>query len=361
MATYTNSPLVNYTKISPNKTTTRVHKTHNPNGVIDKITIHHVAGKASVETIGNIFANPDRDASSTYGIGTDARVGMYCEEKHRPWTSSSAANDYRAVTIEVSNDQVGGNWHVSDKVLDKLVELCVDICKRNGIKKLNYTGNKNGNLTLHKWFAATSCPGPYLESKMPWIAEQVNKKLVASQTTATPSKPASTTTTSTTNTYKAGQAITLKNAPLYATSMTSKAASNKSGTYYIWSKDVVNKRIRITNSAKNVGKSGQVTGWIDVSSISGSTPATNTTATTSKPTTTTKPAAPKTYKKGDAVKLSNTPLYTSSSSTKARSKKSGTYYIYDGEKVNGKYRITNKAKNCGKKPVAMYVTGWVAL
>lgn len=166
-----NSNLVNYTKISPNRTTPRKDK-------IKKITIHHMAGNLSVETCGNVFAPSSRQASSNYGIGSDGRVGMYVEEKDRAWTSSSPANDNQAVTIEVAND--GGantNWHVSDKALNKLIELCVDICKRNGIKKLNYTGDANGNLTRHNMFASTSCPGPYLQSKFPYIAEQVNAKL----------------------------------------------------------------------------------------------------------------------------------------------------------------------------------------
>lgn len=165
-----NSPLVDYVKLSPN---------YNPrNGTkISKITIHHVAGVATVEGLGDGFAVISRQASSNYGIGHDARVGQYVEEHNRAWTSSNADNDYQAVTIEVSNSATGGNWPVSDKVLNKLVDLCVDICKRNGIEKLNYTGNASGNLTMHKWFAPTACPGPYLESKFPWIAEEVNKRL----------------------------------------------------------------------------------------------------------------------------------------------------------------------------------------
>lgn len=165
-----NSSLVNYTRLSPNYSSR--------NGVkIDTITIHHMAGNLSVETCGAVFANGGREASSNYGIGTDGRVGMYVEEKNRSWCSSNGDNDRRAVTIEVANDQIGGNWHVSDKALAKCIDLCVDICKRNGIKKLNYTGNKSGNLTMHKWFAATACPGPYLESKFPYIASEVNKRL----------------------------------------------------------------------------------------------------------------------------------------------------------------------------------------
>ena len=102
---------------------------------------------------------------------------MYVEEANRSFASSNRANDQKAVTIEVANDEIGGNWHVSDKALAKLIDLCVDICQRNGIEKLNYTGDASGNLTMHKWFTATTCPGPYLESKFPYIANEVNKRL----------------------------------------------------------------------------------------------------------------------------------------------------------------------------------------
>lgn len=165
-----NSPLVQYTKISPNSSNPRNNK-------IKKITIHHMAGVLSVETCGNIFANPKRQASSNYAIGSDGRIAMYVEEKNRSWCSSSANNDNQAITIEVSNSQKGGNWPVSDYVLSRLIDLCVDICKRNGIKELNYTGDTSGNLTRHNMFASTECPGAYLESKFPYIAEEVNKRL----------------------------------------------------------------------------------------------------------------------------------------------------------------------------------------
>ena len=160
-----NSPLVNYTAISPNSSNPRNNK-------IKKITIHHMAGNLSVETCGRVFNGKNRQASSNYGIGSDGRVGMYVEEKNRAWTSSSPSNDNQATTIEVAND--GGantNWHVSDKALAKLIDLCVDICKRNGIASLNY------NLTRHNMFANTTCPGPYLQSKFPYIASEVNKRL----------------------------------------------------------------------------------------------------------------------------------------------------------------------------------------
>lgn len=166
---YTNSKLVSYTKLSPNKSI-RTSK-------IKKITIHHMAGNLSIETCGNIFANKSRKASSNYGIGTDGRIAMYVEEKHRAWTSSNRTNDNQAITIEVANDGGAPNWHVSDKALAALIELCVDICKRNDIKELNYTGNANGNLTKHEYFANTTCPGPYLGGKFAYIADEVNKRL----------------------------------------------------------------------------------------------------------------------------------------------------------------------------------------
>lgn len=167
-----NSSLVCYTKLSPNCSKPRNKK-------ISKITIHHMAGNLSIEQCGNVFAPASRKASSNYGIGSDGRIGLYVDENNRAWTSSNASNDNMAVTIEVANDVVGGNWHVSDKALASLIDLCVDICKRNGIDKLNFTGDKNGNLTMHKYFAATACPGAYLESKFPYIASEVNKRLGA--------------------------------------------------------------------------------------------------------------------------------------------------------------------------------------
>lgn len=173
-----NSGLVNYTKISPNRTSPRRNK-------IDRITIHHMAGNLSVETCGNVFAPTSRQASSNYGIGSDGRVGMYVEEKDRAWTSSSGANDHRAVTIEVADNAGAPGWGCSDKAMAKLILLCADICRRNGINHLTYTGNTSGNLTLHKWFAATDCPGAYLESQMPTIASEVNKLLASGATTYT--------------------------------------------------------------------------------------------------------------------------------------------------------------------------------
>ena len=173
---YTNSPLVSYTRISPNRTINRNHD-------IDTITIHCVVGQCSVETLGNIFAPESRQASCNYGIGADGRIGMYCEEKDRSWCSSNAANDHRAVTIEVASD-TKHPYAVNDKAYAALIDLCTDICKRNGIKKLLWKADKSligqvdkQNMTVHRWFANKSCPGDYLNNRLSEIAELVNKRL----------------------------------------------------------------------------------------------------------------------------------------------------------------------------------------
>lgn len=156
------------------------------NGV-NRIIIHHMAGNLSLETLGKVMES--RQSSSTYGIDVNGNIGQYVDESCRPWTTSSWEADKCAVTIEVANNTFAPNWTISDASMKALIELCVDICRRNGITRLNYTGDKSGNLHMHKWYAATACPGPYLGSKFPYIAAEVNKRLNGSTTTA-PSNPA---------------------------------------------------------------------------------------------------------------------------------------------------------------------------
>lgn len=171
-----NSPLVSYTKISPNKTSPRNH-------AIDTITIHCVVGQLSAEAIGNVFAPAERKASSNYGIGSDGRIGMYVEEKDRSWCSSSSSNDNRAITIECASD-LTEPYAINDKVYKSLIDLCVDICQRNGIKELKWKADKSligqvdkQNMTVHRWFANKSCPGEYIYSRLGQIAAEVNARL----------------------------------------------------------------------------------------------------------------------------------------------------------------------------------------
>ena len=172
-----NSSLVTYTKRSPNHSGRRNH-------VIDTISIHCMAGDASVETCGALFADPSRKASSNYGIGSDGRIALYVEEANRSWCTSSASNDHRAITIEVANNGGAPDWPVSDRAYAALLDLLTDICRRNGIKKLLWKGDKaligqveQQNMTVHRWFAAKACPGDYLYSRHGQIAAEVNRRL----------------------------------------------------------------------------------------------------------------------------------------------------------------------------------------
>ena len=188
---YTNSPLVAYTKLSPNHSGQRTH-------AIDRITPHCVVGQCSVETLGSIFAPTSKQASSNYGIGVDGRVGMYVEEKNRSWCSSSNANDQRAVTIECASDTTEP-YAFKDVVYQMLIKLCVDICKRNGKNKLIWFGDKDKTLaytpkdgemilTVHRWFANKSCPGNWMYARMGDLAEKVTAQLGGSTQTETPTK-----------------------------------------------------------------------------------------------------------------------------------------------------------------------------
>lgn len=155
---------------------------------IDRITIHHMAGNGTLK--GCFETLISRGGSVNYDIDTPGGIGVMIDEDRRAWTSNSIPNDMRAVTIEVANDQPSdaGGWHVSDKALASLIKLCVDICKRRGKTKLLWLGTKDKTLayaqksnemiiTIHKWFAATGCPGAYLESKMSFIAAEVTRQL----------------------------------------------------------------------------------------------------------------------------------------------------------------------------------------
>lgn len=148
------------------------------NNKIYKQTPHHTAGVLSARQIGRIFQNPNRKASANYGIGNDGLIVGMVGEESRPWTSSSPSNDHQAVTYEVSNDQVGGEWHVSDRAINRLIDLMVDVQKRNpNTKHYIFDNSTKGTITCHDMFAATTCPGPYLRSKLPWIVEQVNARI----------------------------------------------------------------------------------------------------------------------------------------------------------------------------------------
>lgn len=175
-----NSGLVVYTKLSPNHSGQRTHS-------IDRITPHCVVGQLSCESICGCFTSPQREASCNYGIGMDGRISLSVEEKNRSWCSSSNANDQRAVTIECASDKTAP-YAMTDAVYAALIDLCTDICKRNGKSKLLWFGDKNKTLsyepkademiiTVHRWFANKSCPGDWLYNRLGDLAAKVTSRL----------------------------------------------------------------------------------------------------------------------------------------------------------------------------------------
>lgn len=251
-----NSKLVDYTKISPNKTSPRNHK-------IDTITIHCVVGQCSVETLGNVFAPTSRRASSNYGIGYDGRIGMYVEEKDRSWCSSSASNDNRAITIEVASD-TKHPYKVRDAAYKALIDLCTDICKRNGIKELKWKADKSligkveqQNMTVHRWFANKACPGDYLYNLHGQIAAEVNARLgVVSDTTPD---------TNAALEYAVGDVVTFKGTKHYASSNGTNGKRCKPGEARVTS--VAKNRKHQYHLIKTTGSASTVYGWVDAADI----------------------------------------------------------------------------------------------
>lgn len=173
---YTNSPLVTYTNISPNKTSPRTH-------AIDTITIHCYVGQVTAKAGCDYFATTGRSASCNYVVGYDGSIGLCVEEKDRSWCSSSASNDHRAITIETASDTTHP-YAITDDAYNALIDLCTDICKRNGIKELLWQADKSligqvdkQNMTVHRWFAAKACPGDYIYNRLGDIAAAVNANL----------------------------------------------------------------------------------------------------------------------------------------------------------------------------------------
>ena len=77
---------------------------------------------------------------------------------------------------------------MNSAVYATLIKLCVDICKRNGKKKLIWFGDKDKTLnyspksdemilTVHRWFANKSCPGNWLYARLGDLASKVTAQL----------------------------------------------------------------------------------------------------------------------------------------------------------------------------------------
>lgn len=257
-----NSKLVDYTRISPNKTSPRNHK-------IDTITIHCIVGQWTAKQGCDYFATTDRDCSANYVVGKDGSIGLCVEEKDRSWCSSSGSNDHRAITIEVASDTTHP-YAVTDAAYKALVDLCVDICQRNGIKELKWKADKaligkvdQQNMTVHRWFANKACPGDYLYSRHGQIAAEVNARLgVVSQPSQGENAALG---------LSVGDVVAFKGAKHYVSSNSNNGKTCKPG------------KARVTAVAKSgkhpvhliavAGGGSTVYGWVDVADIAAETPA----------------------------------------------------------------------------------------
>lgn len=252
-----NSPLVSYTRLSPNHSGKRTH-------AIDTISIHCMAGNLSVETCGAVFAPTSRQASSNYGIGSDGRIALYVDEANRSWCTSSAANDHRAVTIEVANSGGAPDWPVSAKAYAALLDLVTDICKRNGIKRLLWEGDKRlvgqvgrQNLTVHRWFAAKACPGDYLYELHGAIAKEVNRRLGE---TAKPEAP-----TTQLGSLKIGDVVEFTGSRHYASASAGTGPSCKPGKAKITA--IADGKPHPFHLRAVTGGGSTVYGWVDAANI----------------------------------------------------------------------------------------------
>ena len=169
------SPLAKYTNISPSKNT-RTEK-------IDTITLHCMVAHMTATTCADYFAKSSTEASSNYCVGDEpGDIACSVPEDYRSWCSSSPENDQRAITIEIASDRTDP-YAITDTAMNNVIELLVDVCKRNNIKELKWTGDKTGNMTAHRWFALKACPGDYIYTREAEIASKVNARLGNTVTT----------------------------------------------------------------------------------------------------------------------------------------------------------------------------------
>lgn len=267
---YSNSSLVDCTVKSPNHSGTRTHK-------IDRITPHCVVGQLTAESIGGCFTSSSVQASCNYGIGKDGRVCLVVDEKNRSWCSSSRDNDQRAITIECASD-MEEPYAFKDAVYQKLVKLCIDICKRNGLNRVLWFGDKNKSLnyepksgecvlTVHRWFANKSCPGNWLYGRMEQLANEINKGL-GNVTSSTPAQtqPAPSTGTTTLK-YAIGNIVDFKGTKHYSSATASSGSTCKPGVAKVTAVYASGKHPYHLVRESDGGST--VYGWVDASDITG--------------------------------------------------------------------------------------------
>jgi hypothetical protein len=345
---YTNSSLVNCTVKSPNHSGQRTH-------AIDTITPHCVVGQLTAESIGSCFVSSSKQASCNYGIGKDGKVVLVVDESNRSWCTSSNSNDQRAVTIECASDTTEP-YAFNDAVYNKLIELCTDICKRNGKTKLIWLGDKTKTanytpasnemlLTVHRWFANKSCPGNWMYSRMGDLAEKVTAKLSGSSSSTATSNKTSSTTTAATATNKSFPAVPFT-VTVLVSDLNIRATASSTGAI----KGQTGKgNFTITQVSNGWGKLKSGAGWIYLENASYVTIG-KTTSSASTSTITTSSAATATSKSYS--------VRVTASALNIRKGPGTTYAISGCIKDKGTYTIVQEQNGFGKLKSG---AGWIAL
>jgi hypothetical protein len=298
---------------------------------ISKITIHHAAGVISGANLLAWGNHPKNGGSFTYGIGNDGVIVQHTDEKNRPWTSSSPWNDYQAITIEVGNSASNGEWPISAAAMKSLIALCVDVCKRNNIPKLEYDGTRDGSLTLHEMFAATGCPGAYIKKNLTYICNEVNKGIGAVVNPPTINTA-----------IKNDDIVTINSSAVYGGQSSARGRP-------VPDVQCAPKRHTVMNTATNnsvlEARLREINSWVAVSSL---TKVSSTNSNTTQPTTPAPPASNAPIKKGEFVAFRNpnaTVVYFGTSTAIPIWVRSGTWRTENDQPANGRIVLGRNPAN----------------
>lgn len=235
-----------------NKKITPMNKTVMTNKSNKYIVIHYVGAVSTAKNNADYFYSAYRGASANYFVD-DTSIWQVVEDKDAAWHCGTSGTYYHkycrnnnSIGIEMCCIYKNGKLDMSEQTVANTIELTKQLMAKYNIPVENVVRHYD---VTHK-----RCPAPFVEDESRW---KEFKGALTTKNDTTVSKSG----------RKAGQKVYLNKAPLYSNSTTSTVASYKTGTYYLWSAEVVKGRIRITNKTSNVGKNGQVTGWINTSSI----------------------------------------------------------------------------------------------
>lgn len=241
--------------------------------------------------------------------------------------------------------------HVADKAQKILNAVCAVYGKNRGVKKGaagNYTDygvNRDTDMPsalLELGFITSSADNKSFDSNIDAYAKAITKGICAALGVDY-KEPQPSPAPSTGGKIEKGDIVQFAGGKVYASSTATTAASTRGAS-----------KCKVTATAPGakhpyhcISEDGKgVYGWVDAVAIEqngGEAPV----------------QPENTYAKGRTVRLNNVSLYGTASAKTASGRKTGTYYIYDGVEISGRYRITTSAANCGKTPAGNYVTGYI--